>query len=244
MISKFLIPRATLLIAAYTLVQALPVSFFFFSQLKDTTFRHPLEPSEAYPTFNTAMAYLAFFLTCSIPLLLMAWLYYHFNYQKRITQYSDANLFNKKFLKKIDNSSGQLSRAQLTDPLWGGDCTQIGTYILGLGLFLLAIVFGFFLAFFIKNFAWQLAGLIFFSALFLSFIIASKFFTDKIMKIFFIIFMGLMVAYLFLHAGLGSNRSISTFDQWNTGYFGIGLLYALIIASVLFTCYLLYKFFK
>lgn len=42
MISKFLLPRAPLLIAAYTLVQALPVSFFFFAQLKDTTFRHPL----------------------------------------------------------------------------------------------------------------------------------------------------------------------------------------------------------
>jgi hypothetical protein len=103
MISKFLIPRAPFLIAAYTLVQALPVSFFFFSQLKDTTFNHPFQPTKAYPTFNTAMAYLAFFLTCAIPLLLMAWIYYHFNYQKRITKYSDANMFNKNFLSKIQN---------------------------------------------------------------------------------------------------------------------------------------------
>lgn len=42
LISKYLVPRAPLLIGAYTLVQALPVSFFFFSQLKDTTFSHPL----------------------------------------------------------------------------------------------------------------------------------------------------------------------------------------------------------
>lgn len=42
LISKYLVPRAPLLIAAYTLVQALPVSFFFFAQLNDTTFRHPL----------------------------------------------------------------------------------------------------------------------------------------------------------------------------------------------------------
>lgn len=94
-ISKFLIPRAPLLIAAYTLVQALPVSFFFFSQLKDTTFLHSLEPNRIYPTFNTAMAYLAFFLTCAIPILLLAWLYYHFNYGNRITKFSDANIFNK-----------------------------------------------------------------------------------------------------------------------------------------------------
>jgi hypothetical protein len=103
LISKFLVPRAPLLIAAYTLVQALPVSFFFFSQLKDTTFRHPLEPNRAYPTFNTAMAYLAFFLTCAIPILLLAWLYYHFNYGSRISEFSDANVFNRKFLGKIDN---------------------------------------------------------------------------------------------------------------------------------------------
>lgn len=53
-----------------------------------------------------------------------------------------------------------------------------------------------------------------------------------------------MVAYLFLHAGLGSNRSMGTFDKWNAGYFGIGLVYAMIMTAVLFTGYLLYKFFK
>jgi hypothetical protein len=118
----------------------------------------------------------------------------------------------------------------------------MATYVLGIGLFILAVIFGFFLAFFIHDFAWQIAGLIFFSALFLAFIIASSFFTDKIIKIFFIAILILMVAYLFLHAGLGSNRSLSTFDQWNTGYLGIGLIYALIIVAVLFTGYLVYKF--
>jgi hypothetical protein len=103
MISKYLLPRAPLLIAAYTLIQALPVSFFFFSQLKDTTFHHPLEPNNVYPLFNTAMAYLAFFLTCAIPVLLLSWLYYHFNYQNRISKFSDGNLFNKKILTKIEN---------------------------------------------------------------------------------------------------------------------------------------------
>jgi hypothetical protein len=54
----------------------------------------------------------------------------------------------------------------------------------------------------------------------------------------------LMIAYLLLHAGIGSNRAIGTYDQWNVGYFGIGILYALIITAILFTIYLLYKFFK
>jgi len=113
LISKYLVPRAPLLIAAYTLVQALPVSFFFFAQLNDTTFRHPLEPTAAYPTFNSAMAFLAFFLTCAIPILLLAWLYYHFNYGTRISRFSDANVFNRKFLNKIDDQSGKFNRAQL-----------------------------------------------------------------------------------------------------------------------------------
>lgn len=101
MISKYLVPRAPLLIAAYTLIQALPVSFFFFSQLKDTTFSHSRQPNSIYPTFNTAFAYLAFFLTFTIPLLLMAWLYYHFNYSNRISKFSDGNIFNKKILNLI-----------------------------------------------------------------------------------------------------------------------------------------------
>lgn len=53
-----------------------------------------------------------------------------------------------------------------------------------------------------------------------------------------------MLAYLLLHAGIGSNRSIGTYDQWNTGYLGIGIIYAMIITAILFTAYLLYKFFK
>jgi len=54
----------------------------------------------------------------------------------------------------------------------------------------------------------------------------------------------LMLAYLLLHAGIGSNRSIGTYDQWNTGYLGVGILYALLITAILFTAYLLYRFFK
>ena len=102
-ISKYLVPRLPLLIGAYTLVQALPVSFFFFTQLKDITIRHPFEPNAAYPTFNIAMAFLAFFLTCAIPILLLAGLYYIYNYGSRISKFSDANVFNKRFLNKIES---------------------------------------------------------------------------------------------------------------------------------------------
>ncbi len=47
-----------------------------------------------------------------------------------------------------------------------------------------------------------------------------------------------------MHAGVGSNRALSTYDQWNTGYLGIGILYALILVGVIFSGYLLYKLFQ
>jgi len=190
------------------------------------------------------MAYLAFFLTCAIPILLLSWLYYHFNYGNRISKFSDANVFNRKFLDRIDNSGGRFSRARLEDPLWGGHPTKASTYIFGIAIFALAIIFGFFLAFFIKDFAWQLAGIILFTVLFLAFVVAASFFISRIFKVFFIIMTVLMLAYLLLHAGIGSNRAIGTYDQWNTGYLGIGILYALLITAILFTAYLLYKMFK
>jgi hypothetical protein len=76
LISKYLKPRFPLHIAAYTLVQALPVSFFFFAQLNDTRYNSPNEPNSSYPIFNIAMSYLAFFLTCSIPLMVMTHIYF------------------------------------------------------------------------------------------------------------------------------------------------------------------------
>ena len=116
--------------------------------------------------------------------------------------------------------------------------------MLGLGVFLLPILFGFFLAFFITNFAWQLVGIINFTSLFLTLVIASKLFKNKILKIFFVLYLFFLLAYLFLHAGLSSNRTVGTFGQWNAGYFGIGLLYAFLITAILFTGYLLYWFFS
>ena len=53
-----------------------------------------------------------------------------------------------------------------------------------------------------------------------------------------------MVAYLLIHAGIGSNRSLSTYDQWNTGYIGIGILIALLILAILFSIYLMSKVIK
>ena len=76
LISQYIYPRFPLLIGAYTLVQALPVTFFFFAQLNDTRYKHGNSVSASYPVFNVAMSYLAFFLTLAIPLALMAYIYY------------------------------------------------------------------------------------------------------------------------------------------------------------------------
>lgn len=81
LISNYLVPRLPLHIAAYVLVQALPVSFFFFGQLNDTKFSSPAQPNSAYPIFNIAMSYLSFFLTCAIPLMLMAHLYFSYSHK-------------------------------------------------------------------------------------------------------------------------------------------------------------------
>ncbi len=77
-ISHYLQSRILLNIAAYTLVQAIGVSFFFFAQLNDTKYSSVNQPTASYPVFNVAMAYLSFFLTCNIPLLLLAFLYFTF----------------------------------------------------------------------------------------------------------------------------------------------------------------------
>lgn len=51
---------------------------------------------------------------------------------------------------------------------------------------------------------------------------------------------GLLIAYLLIHAGVGSNRALGTTDQLNVGYLGIGILYAVIIAAIIFCIYLIY----
>jgi hypothetical protein len=81
-------------------------------------------------------------------------------------------------------------------------------------------------------------------ALFLAFVIASPFFKNMVIKVFLALYIFVFICYLFLHAGLGSNRTINTFDQWNMGYYGIAILYAFILTSIFFTCYLIYNFIK
>jgi hypothetical protein len=76
LISNYIKPRFSLHIAAYTLVQALPVSFFFFAQLNDSRYSSANEPNSIYPIFNVSMSYLAFFLTCSIPVMVMTHIYF------------------------------------------------------------------------------------------------------------------------------------------------------------------------
>jgi|LakMenEpi03Aug12_release.lakeMendotaPanAssembly.Ray.scaffolds.fasta_scaffold430508_1 hypothetical protein len=82
-ISQFLRPRLGLHAAAYTLVQALPISFFFFGQLQDTRYNHPLSPNSLYPSFNTGMSYASFFASAIIPIMLLTWVYNYFKNKAR-----------------------------------------------------------------------------------------------------------------------------------------------------------------
>jgi hypothetical protein len=92
LISQFLRPRLGLHAAAYTLVQALPISFFFFGQLQDTRYSHPLSPNHIYPSFNTGMSYTSFFASAIIPLILLTSIYNYFKNKVRTGTFQFAKI--------------------------------------------------------------------------------------------------------------------------------------------------------
>ena len=129
----------------------------------------------------------------------------------------------------------------LEDPIWGGNPNKPVSYGFGAYIFYLPLLAGFVLAFFTQAYAWQLFGLIIGFIGLLAFAAASSHFISKVPKYYFAITAGLMVAYELVHAGIGSNRALSTYDQWNTGYLGIGIIFALLLFAVIFSAYLLAK---
>ncbi len=115
-ISEYIQPRLPLHLASYALVQAIPVSFFFFAQLNDTQYNNVNSPSASYPIFNIAMAYLAFFLTLFIPLVLMAFIYYVYsNREQKFSRGSQLVLVLTEMLQAVPTEH---NRAFVNDPLW------------------------------------------------------------------------------------------------------------------------------
>lgn len=76
----------------------------------------------------------------------------------------------------------------------------------------MALLFGFFTSFFIDNYPWQLAGLIMTTSLILAFAASSEHFTNWPLKFFWVVFCALLLAFLFLLAGIGSNTSSAPCD--------------------------------
>lgn len=97
-ISQYLQPRLGLHAAAYTLVQALPISFFFFGQLQDTRYNHVNSPNSVYPSFNTGMSYASFFASAIIPLILLTGIYNYFKNKAR------SGTFNLEKIKGNDDN--------------------------------------------------------------------------------------------------------------------------------------------
>lgn len=238
LISSYLKPRLPLHIAAYTLVQALPVSFFFFAQLNDTRYRSPNEPGAGYSVFNVAMSYLAFFLTCAVPLAVFTHVY--FVYTARENKVRSAKDFKALFANLLQSVPHNHHVAALNDPLWTGHEQQLTSYGFGLAVYFLAVVYGFFCSFFISDYPWQLTGLILATAGLLAFAAASNHFQSQAMRVFWVVFCALLLAFLFLLAGIGSNASAAPCDQESLGYLGIGFLYALILAALMVCCLLLW----
>lgn len=139
------------------------------------------------------------------------------------------------------NGAGRVNRAGFDDPLWGGNTARTSSYGFGISVFYLAVLFGFFISFFIYSFPWQITGIIVSTALFLAFAAASSHFIDNFSRYFWIIFSILMIAFLLLLAGVGSNVSTASCDQENLGFLGIGFLYAMMIAALILSGYLIWK---
>lgn len=233
LVSKYLAPRAGIHAGAYTLVQALPVSFFFFGQLKDTRYNSLKSPNSIYPSFNTGISYASFFASLIIPFLILGALYHLFNKKNRIKSFN---------AQKLWNSGESMNEAKcMRCPLWGGDTSKVSSYVFGGAVFLLPLIIGFFLAQFVGSYPWQITGLLIFNLIFLALAASSKHFNSKIVKGYFILSTILIIAYELIHAGIGSNRALSTTDQWNIGYLGIGILFALLLLALLFSAYLIYK---
>ena len=219
-------------------MQALPVAFFFFAQLNDTKFSHPDQANSIYPVFNVAMSYLAFFLTCSIPLALMAFIYYReTNKETKFKTGSQLILVFNELLQSLPFTS---QKAHLTDPLWTQQPERIISYGFGIAVFYLFIFYGFFTSFFYSSYPWQLTGLILLTAAFGFFAFMNTAFDSVIIKYFWVIFSLLMLAFLLLLAAMGSNVSTAPCGQENLGYLAIGLLYAMLIAALIASLYLLW----
>ncbi len=131
--------------------------------------------------------------------------------------------------------------ARINDPLWTGNTAKAASYGFAASVFFLPVVSGFFLSQFFDQYALQIAGLIAAAALVGGFAAFSSHFNSKIPRAYFAGMGGLAVGYLLVHAGIGSNRGLSTSDQFDIGYLGIGLIYAMLLTAGVFTIYQLYK---
>lgn len=190
LVSKFLQPRAFHHGAAYTLVQALPIAFFFFGQLLDQRYRHRLAPNSVYPSFNAGMSYASFFASAIIPLVLLTGIY---NYFKNKARSGTFSLTKAKGTDSIDIVSKD--PAMIGDPLWGGNPYKPMSYGFGAAIFYLPLLVGFFLSFFTKSYPWQLTGLLLGHAGVGSFAAGSHHFDNKIPKFFWAGISALMVGY-------------------------------------------------
>lgn len=184
------------------------------------------------------MSYASFFASIAIPLVLLAGIYNYFKNKARSGNFD----FNKvKGVGNDESSPASKDPAMIGDPLWGGNPYKPQSYGFGGAIFALPLLAGFVLSFFTRSYPWQLTGLLLGNLGVTSYAAASNHFDSKIPKFFHVGIGALMTGYELVHAGIGSNRALSTFDQWNTGYLGIGIIYALLLVGVIFSGYLIYK---
>lgn len=223
--------RKMLHLGAYGLVTALPISFFFFGQMKDAggVFNN-------YTQWGMTVALLAFLGLAVLPVILYQFLYSKFNYE-RIYKVGENVEMMMMLKNTIEKQPEQTDLAQYNDPLWSiNEASSLG-YIWAAFLYYKMMLFAWFASFFIGKSTYQLFGMLTLNGIFLMATLFSEFFTSSVYKYFFVSQILTLMAYEFLVAGLGSDRGLSTSGFLNLGYLGIGLIYANIIPSFLLSCY-------
>lgn len=106
------------------------------------------------------------------------------------------------------------------------------------------ILFGWCLSFFRGRGTFQLIGIIGINSAFLLYTLFSSFFHTKLYKIYFASQLLLMVAFELLIAGISSEKGLSTEGMLNFGYFGICLIYLMLIPALLLSLWRIWDFLK
>lgn len=176
-------------LGAYGLVTALPVSFFFFGQMKDAAGVY-----NSYTQWGMVAALLGFLGLGVLPVLMFQFLYGKFNYE-RIYKVGENVQMMMMLKNTLEKQPEQVHLAQYSDPLWSiNEADSLG-YVWAAFLYYHMMLSAWFTSFFIGKSTYQLFGLLTLNGLFLMATLFADFFTSPGYKYFFVSQILTLMAY-------------------------------------------------